>query len=52
VVHKHQVVRIITFCLSKASSDAYRSYRMMMYLALLFYACMDCALRVGSCMVM
>jgi hypothetical protein len=38
---------ILNFSLSKTSPGAYRSYRMYIVLALLIYACVDCALRIG-----
>jgi hypothetical protein len=48
VVHKSQVVRILTFCLGKASPDSYSTYKMK-YRVLLYYmyACVDCTLRIG-----
>jgi heterodisulfide reductase subunit C len=53
VVHKREVVRILTSLLSKAGLGAYSSYRIqIMCLALLSYVCIDCALCVGSCMMM
>jgi hypothetical protein len=45
MVYKHQVAKILTFCLSKASPSAYSTYRMIMCLGLLFCACVACALR-------
>jgi hypothetical protein len=41
VVHKHQVVRSLTRCLSKASPGAYSAYRMI-NMTCFTYLCMCC----------
>jgi hypothetical protein len=47
-----EVSWILILPLSRASPGAYRSYiEWIMCLVLLTYACVDCALRVGSCMI-
>jgi hypothetical protein len=51
VVHKPQVVRSLTWRLSKASPGVYRSYRMNNMSCWLIFACVYCALCVGSCVM-
>jgi hypothetical protein len=46
VVHKPQVVRCLTGCLSKSSLSAYSTYRIEYVSCFTSYACDDCALRI------
>jgi hypothetical protein len=51
VLHKTQVVRSVTQRLSMASPSAHKSFGMINMTYFIYLACVDCALRVGSCMM-
>jgi hypothetical protein len=51
VVHKPQVMRSVTQYLSKTIPGAYRSHNMINMTCFTIFACINCALRVGSCMM-